>query len=94
MTSLNRMILGGIIISLCSSGVTELISLSSSNNSRDIKITELQTTVKEMNERLTEEHDEETQQLTNLTEQLRRVQIDTARISQKVGVPESLGAFR
>jgi hypothetical protein len=88
---LNKIIITAVIATLISSGGTAIFTLNSSNSQRDTNIVALQTTVKDMDTRLTREHDDEVKQLAELESQLRQVQIDTARISQKVGVSASPG---
>ena len=87
----NKIIITAVIATLVSSGGTAIFTLSAGNSQRDANIVALQTTVKDMDARLTSEHDDNVKQLSEIETQLRQVQIDTARISQKVGVAASPG---
>lgn len=84
-----RLILVGIIVALCSSGITAVVTLSATNTKRDIDITVLQTEVTSMSNRL----DKQTNQFYELQNQIQKLQLAVSRVGQKIGIENLPGEY-
>ena len=86
-----KLVTVAVITALLSAAVTALFTMSSGNAQRDTDIVRLQTTMSDVKDKVNANHDEQVRQYADMVAALRQVQIDVARISQKVGVSASPG---
>ena len=89
--TLVRSIQLAVLAAVLSAAVTAYFTMNSGNSKRDGDIVALQTTVKDLGERLTRDHDEVVSQLAAIKSEIRQLDIDTARIGEKIGVTASPG---
>ena len=86
-----KLVTVAVITALLSAAVTALFTMSSGNTQRDLNIVRLETTMQDVKDKVNTNHDEQLKQYSEMVTALRQVQIDVARISQKVGVSASPG---